>query len=134
MTTQNDKMNSLPQIFITLCDRFKFNSQADLFVTRLSKQIDKYVSWMLDPYCIAGNGFNFSWKPHKIYAFPPFSLVGATILKLIRDNTIGIMIIPKWTMQYSPVPNNRGWGLNKMGCPTNNLNINERECPNKSGV
>ena len=83
-------MNSLPQIF-----NFKFNSQADLFATRLSEEIDKHVSWMPDPYCIAGNGFNFSWKPRKIYAFLPFSLVGAAILKLIRGNTIGIMIIPK---------------------------------------
>ena len=59
-----------------------------------------HVSWMPDPYCIAVNAFNFSWKTHKIYAFPPFSLVGAAISKLIRDNTIGIMIIPKWTTQY----------------------------------
>ena len=78
-----------------LCDRFQFNPQVDLFATRLNKQIDKYVSWMPDPYCIAVNVLNFSWKTHKIYVFPPFSLVGAAISKLIRDNTIRIMIIPK---------------------------------------
>ena len=59
-----------------------------------------HVSWMPDPYCIAVNAFNFSWKTHKIYAFPPFSLVGAAISKLIRNETIGIMIIHKWTTQY----------------------------------
>ena len=83
-----------------LCDRFHFNPQVDLFDTRFSKQIDKYVSLIPDPYCIAVNAFNFSWKTHKIYAFLSFSLIGAAILKLIRDNTIGIMIIPKWTTQY----------------------------------
>ena len=88
------------KLFKILCDRFQFNPQVDLFATRLNKQIDKYVFWMPDPYCIAVNAFNFSWKTHKIYAFPSFSLVGAAILKLIRDNTIGIMIIPKWTTQY----------------------------------
>ena len=46
------------------------------------------------------NAFNFGWKTHKMYAFPPFSLVGAAISKLIRDSTIDIMIIPKWTTQY----------------------------------
>ena len=88
------------KLFKILCDRFQFNPQVDLFATRLNKQIDKYVFWMPDPYCIAVNAFNFSWKTDKIYAFPPFSLVGAAISKLIRDNTIGIMIIPKWTTQY----------------------------------
>ena len=44
--------------------------------------------------------FNFSWNTHKIYAFSPFSLVGAAISKLITDNTIEIMIIPKWTTQH----------------------------------
>ena len=72
-----------------LCDRFQFNPQVDLFATRLNKQIDKYVSWMPDPYCIPVNAFNFNWKTHKIYAFPPFSLIGAAMSKLIRDNTIG---------------------------------------------
>ena len=52
------------------------------------------------PYCIAVNVFNFSWKTHKIYAFPPFSLVGAAISTLITDNTIEIIIIPKWTTQH----------------------------------
>ena len=66
----------------------------------VSKNRYTNVSWMPDPYCIAVNAFNFSWKTHKIYAFPPFSLVGAAISKFIRDNTTGIMIIPKWTTQY----------------------------------
>ena len=86
------------KLFKILCDRF--DPQIDLFTTRLNKQIDKCVSWMRDPYCIAVNAFNFSWKSHKIYTFPPFSLVGAAISKLIRDNTIEILIIPKWTTQY----------------------------------
>ena len=55
---------------------------------------------MPDPYCIAVNAFNFSWKTHKRYTFPPFSLVGTAISKLIRGNTTGIMIIRKQTTQY----------------------------------
>ena len=83
------------KLFKILWDKFQFSPQVDLFATCLNKQIDKYVSWMPDPYCIAVNVLNFSWKTHKIYVFPPFSLVGAAISKIIRDNTIRIMIIPK---------------------------------------
>ena len=83
------------KLFKILWDKFQFSPQVGLFATCLNKQIDKYVSWMPDPYCIAVNVLNFSWKTHKIYVFPPFSLAGAAISKLIRDNTIRIMIIPK---------------------------------------
>ena len=91
-----------------MCDKFQFNPQVDLCTTRFNIQIDKYISWMSDPYRIAVSAFNFSWNPHKIYAFShfslveaailkfirDFSLVGAAILKFIRDNTICIIIIP----------------------------------------
>ena len=50
------------KLFKILCDKFQFSPQVDLFATHLKKQIDKYVSWMPDPYCIAMNALNFSWK------------------------------------------------------------------------
>ena len=68
--------------FLYLCHKFEFNPQVDLFVTHLNRQIDKYISLILDPYYIAVNSINFRQKPHKIYWFPPFSLVGAAISKL----------------------------------------------------
>ena len=61
---------------------------------------DKMCLLDVSPYCIVVNAFNFSWNTHKIYAFSPFSLAGAAISKLITDNTIEIMIIPKWTTQH----------------------------------
>ena len=83
---KTSKFTILNVLFKILCDWFQFNPQVDLFATRLNKQINKYVSWMPDPYCIAVNILNFSWKTHKIYAFPPFNLVGAVISK--RRETI----------------------------------------------
>ena len=56
---------------------------------------------MPDPYCTALKAFNFSWKHYEKYVFPPFShVVGAAILKLVKDNNIEIMLISKWTTQY----------------------------------
>ena len=78
------------KLFKVLCHRFQFNPPVNLFATLLNKQIVKY----------AVNALSFSWKTRKIYAFPPFSLAGAAISKLIKDNTIGMMIIPKWPTQY----------------------------------
>ena len=50
------------ELFNILCDKFQSSPQVDLFATRLNKQIDKYVSSMPDPYCIAVNVLNFSRK------------------------------------------------------------------------
>ena len=61
---------------------------------------------MPDPYFIAVNVFNFIKKPEKIYVFPRFSLVGAVMLKLIKENTIQNTIIPKRTT--SLILNNAG--------------------------
>ena len=88
------------KLFKILSDKFQFSPHVDLFATGLNKQLDKYVCWTPDPYCIAVNAFNFSWKIHKIYTFPPFSLVRIAISKIIRGNAIGILIIPKWKTQY----------------------------------
>ena len=57
------------KLFKILCDKFQFSPKVDLFATRLNKQIDKYVSWMPDPYCIAVNAFNFSGKLIKYMRF-----------------------------------------------------------------
>ena len=56
MPTQN---GCLPTNFLYLCHKFEFNPQVDLFVTRLNRQIDKYISLILDPYYIAVNSINF---------------------------------------------------------------------------
>ena len=48
------------ELFKILCDKFQFSPQIDLFATRLNKQIEKYVSWMPNPYCIAVNVLNLS--------------------------------------------------------------------------
>ena len=88
------------KLYKRLCDKFQFNPETVLFATCLNKPIDKYVSWMPDPYCIAVKTFNFSCKPHKTYGFPLFSPVGAAMSKFIKENTTGIMIIPRSITQY----------------------------------
>ena len=97
MTTQNG-------CSLTNCLKFCLInfSLANSLITRppVSTNRQTNMSTMPDPYCTAVNVFNVSWKTRKIYAFPPFSLVEAAILKLIRANNIGIMIIPKWTTQH----------------------------------
>ena len=87
-------------IFHLVENQFNFYPEIDLFATRLNYKIDKYVSWLPDPCSIAVDAFSISWAGMKIYAYPPFSLVGMVMSKIIKDNTHGIMIIPVWPTQH----------------------------------
>ena len=40
------------------------------------------------------------WMGPLFYAYPPFSLVGKVISKIIQENTHGILSIPVWPIQH----------------------------------
>ena len=49
----------------------------DLFADRLTTQKKVYVSWKPDPKSLTTDAFTMQWADQKIYAFPPFCLVGS---------------------------------------------------------
>ena len=89
-----------PSIFQQILEKMQFFPDVDLFASRLNHQLDKYVSWMPDPDSMVVDAFSISWSNIKFYAYPPFSIVGAAISKIVQDQATGIMIIPHWTSQY----------------------------------
>ena len=40
------------------------------------------------PNGVANDAFRLSWENKKFYAFPPFSLIGAALVKIRRDQSI----------------------------------------------
>ena len=50
--------------------------EVDLFATRLTNQLPRFVSWRPDPEAEATDAFTQDWSQIRGYAFPPFSLVG----------------------------------------------------------
>ena len=55
--------------------------QIDLFASRLSHQLDKYVSWRPDPNALYTDAFTISWSNMTAYAFPPFNLINESCTK-----------------------------------------------------
>ena len=45
----------------------------DLFASRLSYQLDQFVSWRLDPLAVHTDAFTLDWATFQGYAFPPFA-------------------------------------------------------------
>ena len=86
-------------VFYEICQNFGF-PDIDLFASRNNKQIDKYVSWKPEPEAYAVDAFSICWSNDFMYIFPPFSIVGKVIRKIIEEKVRAIVIIPQWPTQY----------------------------------
>ena len=49
---------------------FLKDREIDLFATRLTNQLPRYVSWRPDPHACATDAFTIDWSTRKGYAFP----------------------------------------------------------------
>lgn len=71
----------------------------DLFASRLNTKHAHFASWKPDPNALFVDAFSRSWSNLRFYAFPPFSLLGNCIQKLINDKAEGTFVAPLWPTQ-----------------------------------
>ena len=98
--SDNTEWQLAPIIFKNIVHTFKFVPELDLFASCLNAQVPCYVSWFPDSNAVANDAFSLSWENKKFYAFPPFSLIGATLAKIRKEQSTGIMIVPWWETQF----------------------------------
>ena len=66
--------------------------------------METFVFWKPEPEAWAVNAFSLSWKDIVFYAFPPFSVLGQVLTKIIEDQASGILVMPLWpTQPWFPV-------------------------------
>ena len=83
-------------IFDKVIEIFDTDLHTDLFASRLTRKLNSYVSWKLDPFAWKIDSFSFSW-PNDVYIFPPINLINNCITKFIHDSVEnGILITPSW--------------------------------------
>ena len=72
----------------------------DLFASRLSYQLDHFVSWRPDPLTIHTDAFTLDWATFRGYAFPPIALIGRC-LHQIQSHQVSHMVFvaPVWPAQ-----------------------------------
>ena len=87
------------QAFEEAIQFFNVTPNIDLFASHLNCQIKPFVSYRPDPEAFCINAFQMDWSPFFFYAFPPFSLMGTVLQKVIMDETEGIIIEPDWPNQ-----------------------------------
>ena len=71
----------------------------DLFASRLTHQLARYISWRPDPQAFQSDAFSVNWKHLKGYAFPPFSLIARVLDKMMMDKTDLVLVAPIWQAQ-----------------------------------
>jgi ribonuclease HI len=72
--------------------------EIDLFATSKSKKCPRFYSWFPDPESESVDAFLNEWNCF-FYAFPPFSLIGRVLKKIIDDKARGILVVPNWNAQ-----------------------------------
>ena len=87
-----------PKIFKRACKIFG-TPEVDLFASRLTKKIEKFVSWEPDPESWKVDAFTFEWTDYLFFVFPPFSLLGRVLQKLLADGTRAVLVAPLWLGQ-----------------------------------
>ena len=71
----------------------------DLFASRLNRQCRKFLSWRPDPDASGIDAFAHSWSGLRCYAFPPFSVMGKVLQKILQDKANVTLIAPLWPTQ-----------------------------------
>lgn len=90
---KNYRLN--PEIFLTMCKRFHYWPQLDLFANRQNRQTQQYCSWRLDLKS-KGNAFQVHWGKQANWLNPPWELISTCLNKLESDGASALCCLPVW--------------------------------------
>lgn len=75
--------------------------EIDLFASRLNAKLPCYAAWKPDPSAYSIDAFTLDWSVYKlVYCFPPFSIIGKVLQKIIFAKTTAILVLPDWPTQF----------------------------------
>ena len=98
--SNNTEWQLAPIISKSIVHTLNFVAELDRFASSLNALVPCYASWFPDPNAVANDAFSLSWENEKFYSFPPFSLIGATLAKIWKEQSTGFMIFPWWETQF----------------------------------
>ena len=73
--------------------------EVDLFASRLTHQLPKYVSWRPDPDAIEVDALSLDWTKCHGYANPPWNLIGRVIALVRSQKAQVVLVAPVWPSQ-----------------------------------
>ena len=86
----------LLEVFISICKEWH-QPQIDLFATRFNHKLPQFVSPVPDPLAVAVDALTLPWEDLDAYAFPPTSILGKVVEKLLDSRYQRVILIaPGW--------------------------------------
>ena len=82
-------------VFQLVLDNFHISPTLDVFASRDTKKLTRYMSWFPDPEAVARDALLHPWDQES-YAFPPVPLILKSLQKIEREKIRVVMILPKW--------------------------------------
>lgn len=73
-----------------------FLPEVDLFASRLSHQVERYVSRYPDPGAIAVDAFLQDWRKWKSFIHPPVNLLLRVVKKIQDEGASALVVAPNW--------------------------------------
>ena len=87
------------RLFDRVSQTLKFSPTTDLFASRLNHQLPTYGSYKPDPNAYAVDAFSLVWKHFRFCCFPPFSCITEGLQKIKKEESEGLLIVPRWPTQ-----------------------------------
>ena len=86
----------LLEVFLSICKKWH-QPQVDLFATRFNHKLPQFVSPVPDPLAVAVDALTLPWEDLDAYAFPPTSILGKVVEKLLDSRYQRVILIaPGW--------------------------------------
>ena len=82
-------------VFHLVLDHFHLNPTLDVFASRETKMLPRYMTWYPDQEAVARDALLHPWDPVS-YAFPPVPLILKSLQKLEKEKITLVMILPQW--------------------------------------
>jgi len=96
--TQPNGNSTRKSLIYKISNRFGL-PEIDLFASYINRQLPLYVAWLPEPEATSIDAFSLTWNRKFFYIFPPFSVVGRVLKKILKDQTKAILVLPHWPSQ-----------------------------------
>ena len=83
------------EIFMSVLNHFEIYPTLDVFASRRTHQLQRYMSWYPDSQAVAQDALIHPWDPTS-YLFPPVPLILKSLQKIMSERLTVVMIVPHW--------------------------------------
>ena len=91
------------ETFFTILNHFNVSPTLDVFASKETAMLARYMSWYPDQEAVARDALIHSWDPVS-YLFPPVPLIQKCLAKIKAEEYLCILVVPMWpTALWWPV-------------------------------